>query len=134
MPFDLEGTPLQIKTDSAAGSDDEIRVYMHDLQGTFITQFRVHFSTKMEYYVGSCMTYNTYFPTQPPDDVDKIWKFTKTSTAFIMSCNGVEVLNYVFSESSYGDCVQYWSRDVEKIKFHANSDTASDYYRPKGSV
>ena len=93
-----------------------------------IASFWVQFTSLIKYRINFCNTW-TDLPTQPPDEVDKIWTFNKTSTALIISCNGVEVLNYVFSDTSNDDCVPRWSRDVEKIQFAATSDTASDYYK-----
>ena len=128
IPFDLESTPLQIKTDSAAGSGAQMVVRLYDEQKSHTSSLVIQFISPMKYRVNHCVTSYTVLPTQPPDDVDKIWTFTKTSTAFIISCNGVELLNYVFSDSSRSKCVPTWSRDVEKIDFHRN-DSASDFYR-----
>ena len=129
IPFDLESTPLQIKTDSTTGSDDEINVLLYEAGTKIIAGFYVKFSQTMQYSIRYCSSIAwTDLPTQPPDDVDKIWTFTKTSTAFIISCNGVEVLNYVFSDSSNSDCVPNWSRDVEKIGFYTWNEFAPYYY------
>ena len=87
----------------------------------------VDFESPMMYVVGSCI--RTTLPIQPPNDpVDKIWTFTKTSTAFIISCNGVELVNYKFNNSNNGNCLPAASRDVEFIKFYS-TDTSSNFYR-----
>ena len=127
IPFDLEGTPLQIRTNSTAGSGDHIWLHLYDAQDGFIF---IRFTSPMQYSIGYCTTSWPDLPTQPPHDVDKIWTFTKTNTSFIISCNGVDVLNYTFSDSSRSECVPHWSRDVENIKFDGYHDEASDYYRP----
>ena len=99
IPFDLENTPLQIKTDSTTGSTDYIEVWLYD--SNYIGRVFVKFHSPIQYHIDHCQSWID-LPTQPPDDVNKIWTFTKTDTAFIISCNGVEVLSYVFSDSSWG--------------------------------
>ena len=97
-------------------------------QGADVADFGVKFTSPVQYFVGICTAWNT-LPTQPPTDFDKTWTFTKTSTAFNISCNGVELLTYAFDDS--GDCLTTWSRDVEYIFFHFSYDSASDSYRTK---
>ena len=137
IPFDLESTPLQIKTDApAAGVTGYIWTELYDAQDEGIANFVILFISPTKYTMAKCQNDWPVLPTQPPDDVDKIWTFTKTTTALIISCNGVELLNYVFSTSSDGRCVSTWSRDVEIIQFDATRDKASDYYRklPTGKL
>ena len=130
IPFDLESTPLQIKTNSIAGSWDRISVETYTADGSWIGQVMVQFTSPVTYYIGSC-TGSTSLPVQPPDVSDKTWKILKTNTALNIECNGVEVLNYQFSDSSWTSCVPQWGGDVvKKIKF-SSSDTASNsYYTP----
>ena len=136
IPFDLEGFPLLIKTDSTFGSDDEIFVELHDKEDEnsfFYLKLRWSLSD-IQFALENCINTWTDLPTQPPNDVDKTWMFTKTSTALNISCNGVELLNYVFSDSGNSDCVSYWSRDVGYIRF-PEQDKASDQYlaQPTGT-
>eukprot|EP00116_Pleurobrachia_bachei_P006279 sb/3466541/ len=94
-----------------------------------------HLTSTEQYSIGSMMgpgscTFDTDLPVQPPVEVEKVWKFTKTETALIITCNNVEVLNYLFADSLDSSCVQKWGGDVVKeIKFDSGSDTASDFYR-----
>ena len=94
------------------------------------SHFKVSLDSPMEYWIDDCMPSNKMIdlPTQPPDNGDKTWMFTKTSTAFIISCNGVEVLNYVFSDSSKSNCQKIWSLDVEDITISNYDEVASYYY------
>ena len=129
IPWDLEGTPLQIKTDSTLGSDEYIVVMMYKKDSSYIGSVQVKFSSTVQYYIGSCSTDLTDLPVQPPVEVDKIWTITKTETAIIITCNNVEVLNFLFANGS-DSCVPRWGGDVvEKIKFSSSWDTASDFYR-----
>ena len=104
-----------------------MNVHLLGTYGSTIVIYGVGFYTPFKYWMGYCQPSWTPLSTQPPDDVDKTWTFTKTSTAFIISCNGVEVLNYVFSDSSESNCASKWSQDIVYVKF-ASYDEASDYY------
>ena len=128
IPFDLESTPLQIKTNSATGSEEKIRVVTYMSDGKFLGGVKVKFSYPMEYAIAYCTGWIT-FPTQPPDKVDKIWTIRKTATTLNIEGNGVEVLDYHFSDSSKSECVPRWGGDVVgKIMFLSN-DAASKNYR-----
>ena len=90
----------------------------------------VRFSSTIQYQIGSCITSWTDLPVQAPVEVDKIWTLAKTKTAIIITCNNVEVLNYLFEDSSENNCVTRLGGDVvEEIEFHGSQDTASDFYR-----
>nr|AFK75450.1 putative secretory peptide-40 [Pleurobrachia bachei] len=129
IPWDLEETPLQIKTDSTLGSYDKIILKMYDKDGTSTSRLGVKFSSPIEYDISSCTSDFLDLPVQPPVEVEKIWTITKTETALIIKCNGVEVLNYLFADSSNSKCITRWGVDVvEQIRFKQN-DTASDFYR-----
>eukprot|EP00116_Pleurobrachia_bachei_P011823 sb/3472085/ len=102
--WDLETTPLQIKTDSTVSSDEEIND-------------------------NAPLRLGLDLPVQPPVEVDKIWMISKTETALIITCNDVEVLNYVFADSSE-NCEFKWGGDkVDHIGIYNDYDTASDFYR-----
>ena len=129
IQFDLESTPLQIKTDSITGNDAKIEVETYTAD-TFIGGLYVMFNSPIRYYISYCASY-TDLPVQPTEEVDKIWTFRKTATSFTIECNGVEVLNYQFSDSTETYCVSKWGGDVvDQIKFRS-TDTASDSYRAK---
>ena len=130
IPFDLESTPLQIKTNSTAGSGENFRVTTLTASESSVGGLQVAFRSQVEYKMNYCVGSFTNLQAQPPDEVDKVWTISKTDTALIIECNGAEVLNYQFSSSSDTDCVSKWGGDVEKIKF-IKTDTASDSYRAK---
>ena len=136
--MDLEGTALQIKTDSTLGSGDELFPLMKDKDGNEIARLSVWFSSAIKYKIMYCTYINSNnwkdLPVQPPVEVEKVWIFTKTETALTISCNEVEVLNYQFADSSYDDCVPKWGGNVvEQISFYS-WDTASDFYRSLGKL
>ena len=129
VPFNLEVTPLQIKTDSTLGSNDKIHVMMYNKGANLLISWvAVAFSSPMKYQLAYCSDSWTDLPVQPPVDVDKIWTITKTENAYIWTCNNVEVLNYLFAESYDSRCV--WQGDiVDEIVFHPKRDSASDFFR-----
>ena len=132
IPFDWESTPLQVKTSSTAGSNVYISVAVHYPSGYQISIFYVRFEPTIKFYIYNCIEWGSdpVLPTQDSDGVDRIWTFTKTSTALIVSCNGVEMINYVFSEGSKSECASKWANDVGYVSFR-DIDKASDYYRAK---
>ena len=146
IPWDLEEKPLQIKTDSklqlGIGEIEKISVFMYVKESTsYFSYVAVKFTSIMQYRIGYC-TGNTSpdLPVQPPVETDKIWTFTKSETALIITCNNVEVLNYLFSDSSDSQCIPKLGGNVEQIEFKhdtsspTESDSASDFYRVAGMV
>ena len=89
----------------------------------------VRFQSSIRYWINYCNDYDTLV-LQLPVEADKIWTIIKTETALIITCNGVEVVNYLFADSSDERCVTRWGGDVVEIQFQgSDSDTASEYYR-----
>ena len=132
--LDLENTPLQIKTDSEVGSNEEVYVWFYSVEGHLAGGVSLYFSSPPQYYLHDCSKSRTNFPTDLPSETDKVWTITKSKIQVIIYCNDKEVANVVMSDS-YVMCSEiswwrdYWSRDVDKINFNSD-DTASDYYRP----
>ena len=134
--YDLENSPLQIRTKSEIGSNEKVRVFFYNAQDEPAGGVILIFSSPPQYKLGWCSTsYN--FPTTLPSGTDKVWTITLTRSSgvtpsVVIHCNNKEVLNVVLSDSecySISNWRDYWSRNVEKIKFDSY-DTASDYYRP----
>ena len=130
IPWDLETTPLQIKTDSELGSGESVFVNVFNNAGSGIGHVHVNFSSPMKYRIKHCIGSYTDLPVQPPVEVEKIWTIIKTETAIIITCNNVEVVSYLFADSSESNCATKWDGDiVEKIRFSGLYDTSSDFYR-----
>ena len=130
IPFDLEGTPLQIKTDTITGSGEKTSVDTYTADESYVGGVHINFASPIKYYISSCTSAWTNLPVQPTDEVEKTWTIRKTATALIIECNGVEVLNYQFSESSDNECELAWgTHEVKGIKFSKNYDDASVSYR-----
>ena len=130
IEWDLESTPLMVRTNSVLGSDDGVWV---DLCSAGGTAGRVHlrFNPTLQYYLHWCTPSWTNFPVTAPSALDKVWRINLTRTAgvrLVIHCNDVEVLNKLLSSSCKSGWDTYWNRDVTKIKFTI-LDTASDYYK-----
>ena len=63
IPHNLETTPLQIKTDSAAGSREVVYVYLYTAGGDMAGFIKFDFTSSPQYWLGYC-TYPTNFPTK----------------------------------------------------------------------
>ena len=133
--YDLENSPLQIKTNSVEGSDEETWVYFYSAQGDNGGRVYLYFTSPPQFYLDWCSASRTNFPSTLPSEVEKVWTITfKTISdvpALVLHCNDEEVLNVVISDATCGQNIwkTYWSRDVEKMQFDSR-DKASDYYRP----
>ena len=132
--YDLENSPLQIRTDSLIGSDEKVVLYFHTAGGDMAGGVGLYFTSSPQYWLRYCTTSRTNFPTALPTETDKIWTIALIKTSgirLIIKCNNKEVVNVLISDAScgYSDWSEMWSRDVGKIQF-GSSETASDYYRP----
>ena len=130
IEWDLESTPLEVRTDSVLGSDDMMWVEFHSAAG-HAGRVYLYFKSTLEYALDSCKP-RTNFPVTPTSTTDKVWRITLTRTAgvrLVIHCNEVEVLNTLLSSTcSVSAWSTYWNNDVNKIFFYS-VDTASDYYR-----
>ena len=131
IEWDIESTPLEIRTNSVPGSDDQVIVFFYPAGGV-AGGLWLYFTSTLKYSLSYCTTSRYNFPVTPPSAADKIWRITLTRTAgvrLVIHCNDVEVLNTLLSEAtcSYSQWSTNWNKDVTKIKFHS-TDTASDYY------
>ena len=132
IDYDLEKYHLQLKTNSKKSSDI-VAVDICTEDGTKITDIRMWLGTN-KYTVGSCL------PAWPdhvrmsnvPNEVDRLWKITKSSTSLIITCNDVEVVKLVYDavdKTTYPDCKTKMEQKVMKIWF-SKWDSATDLYLP----
>ena len=144
--FDLENTPLEIKTDSvaAAGSSEYIRVdffrdYVSGINAyqTYAGGVKIFLTYPPKYFLVDCSLYSQgyNFQNTPTTEVNNVWRITLTrdsvTRGLVIHCNEMEVLNVLLSDNfceGRSDWSTYWNRDVTKIKF-SSSDTASDFYK-----
>ncbi|KAL5262300.1 hypothetical protein ACHWQZ_G007879 [Mnemiopsis leidyi] len=135
IDFDLEATPLQIKTDSAVGSEDQVVVFFFSSHGGRAGGILLYFGPTLQYYIWHCQQgIYSNFLAPLPTATEKEWRVTVTRTSsvrVVIQCQDVEVANVVLSDStcscSEEDWRETWSNDVEKI-FFTDTDTATDLY------
>ena len=133
MDFDLETMPLEIKTDSAIGSKNEVKVWFYTSDDELAGRFLLFFTSTLQYKIHGCTPSRTNFTALIPDAREKIWRVTKTNTSGIrltIHCNEVEMVNIVMSNTTCGDDAwsSIWDKEIKKIHFPPG-DTASDYYK-----
>ena len=133
LDFDLENTPLEIKTDSVAGSSEKVEINFFNQQDDYAGGVKISFTSPPTYFLIDCSFYadNTFHNT-PTTDVNKLWRITLKKTVasryIVIHCNNVEVLNLVLSHTvCFSSWSTIWSRDKTKIEF-TTYDSASDYY------
>ena len=134
--FDLEATPLQIKTDTATGSKKWLAVMLQNEDGVQ-RSVRVFFSNPIQYLIGSCGAL-TKFPVDLPTEQEKIWTITRTEKGVKYECNGLEVLDYDISgcplwTSAWKDGRSTWEGNIVAI-VRLPLDNASNYFRPKSGM
>ena len=132
IEWDLESTPLEVRTNSVLGSDERVDVVFYSAEGEYAGEVNLIFTSNLQYLIDWCGTTYTNLPVTPPSADDKVWRITLTRTAgvrLVIHCNNVEVLNTLISEAtcSRSDWSTYWSRDVTKIQFHHNGLASDDY-------
>ncbi|XP_063693709.1 uncharacterized protein LOC134825463 [Bolinopsis microptera] len=132
IEWDLQSTPLEIKTNSVLGSGDKVVVDFYSAGGAYAGRVGLWFTSTPGYLINWCGMSYTNLPVNLPSPTDKVWRITLTRTAgvrVVIHCNEVEVLNILLSQAtcSNSDWSTIWIWDVAKIMFHP-ADTASDYY------
>ena len=130
--YDLDSFPLHIKTDSLAGSTENVSVQFFNAQGNLAGAINIYFDSPAQYRVYPCTNKHSDFPSSLPSVAEKNWRIALNKTIDIrvlVQCNGVDVVNELISDSKCANpnWSKYWSRDVEKIVFQ-DTDTASDLY------
>lgn len=133
LEVDLEATPLQVKADSMTGSEEHIKIWMVNKEdASFVAGILIKYSDPITFSVAGCGTTYTQFPKQLPSDQHKIWTFSKTELGMKIEVNGIEVLDYHYTESQ---CGASWKRlkelNIHYIKFDNVHSEAVDFYRLK---
>ena len=132
--YDLENSPLQIRTYSVVGSDEKVQLRFYTAGNDNAGGVELRLTSPPQYWLNWCSTSWTNFPTALPTETDKIWTIILSRTSDVrltIYCNNKEVLNVLMSAAtcSDNDWSEMWSRDVGKI-WSSYEDKASDFYRP----
>ena len=127
--IDLVTTPLEIKTDSTAGSSDVIIVHFLDAQMEPALLVNIYFEDPIQYQLMNCMASKQPLSNVPTEQ-DKVWKIIRTLDRVKIECNGVVVTDFNIA-SCTDDMKWFYERNIAKVTFGLD-DTASDIFRKTG--
>ena len=128
--LEMEKIPLQILTDSKIGSGDMVGVDWTNAELFNSGGLKLHFSDQIQYELTRC-TKKRLPLSNVPEERKKVWTIYRTSDGLKVECNGVVVADFKITSCTHHEKWVY-ERDQAKIIF-LTTDTASDFYRPKGS-
>ena len=135
IPHNMQTPPLQIKTDSTAGSGEQVIVSFYTVGGDYAGGIGVYFHSRPWYSLAFCKS-PADLPSTLPSDINKVWVITKLpGPRLTVQCNDVTVVDLTMSDDTCSDSNwrEYWTKQIEQIKF-ASWDTASDeYWAPPGN-
>lgn len=107
VPWNLNNNPFQFKSTQDSG---QIAIFLSS--GITKTGFNIN---PAGYYMMYYCIHTAPFPVDIPTDSEKIWTVvfkSETITATLqLFCNGVEVLNFVFSDAACTNIVADWRWD-----------------------
>ena len=138
IPFDLETTPLEIKT-GIVKTGTQIAIDFNKDSGYSTGAILIEFGVSpAKFRIIRCSAKGSWTPFNQLIlfSAKKVWRFTKTRTAlgigFMIHCNDLELLDIVISglTCTDGDWRRWTGEVTRKIFFHGTYDRASDYYRP----
>ncbi|KAL5263222.1 hypothetical protein ACHWQZ_G008564 [Mnemiopsis leidyi] len=134
---DLENFPLEILSNSELGGNEQIKVDLFDANKSRISYMVLNFREIAQHellWVIFCAT-TKISKSVLPDTPNNVWKVTKTTSSIQLHCNGENVAEVNFDESSdessssiSGECKDLVKRDVHYIKIQ-KEDTASDFLK-----
>ena len=109
IEHDLDTYPLEIKTDSEIGSGHVINICFYVSSETDVENWRnvghikIVFNNPMKHLISPCRNTLTTFDLAVPEETNKIWVITKTSTRLLITCNSVEVVRGGGLMTTFGD-------------------------------
>lgn len=137
VDFDLENTPLEIKTEGENSNNRYLYIFFYTAAG-YAGGLQLEFEyTRVMYAFNGCSGKLHNFPTPPSASMVKDWRLTlqrkSGSVQFTIHCNGKQVLDVPISESTCAKKKDYkknWTKKpVKKIEIYSSGFDA-DYYRP----
>ena len=139
IPYDLESTPLEIRTNRDFEKKDEFKVSVYGKENSIYGVIGIRWDTyPPRYRFSNCMKVfsNNFLTTlNLPSGSEKVWRITVGKSLDTRSvqihCNDVEVLNIEMSDRLCGvvSWRDYWMQDREQITFD-KQDTVCASYRP----
>ena len=138
IDYDLENSPLFIKTKSEVGSYEKVQLDFFSETGDGAGRIYITFGENPDYQLWGCNSLNNdwddFLNPDPFSETDKILKIALTRNSdmgvkLVIDCNNEEVLNMQISAPTCSEVTweNYWNFAVKKIKFN-KWDSASDQY------
>ena len=128
MDYSIGAVPLQLRTNSRLGSNDVlvIRFKSRDQEPSL----KIIFSDTPAYQISSCTGGPVDFTMS--DGEEHVWTVYKRGGSLNLLCEGEQIFNYLFKDSSIDGCAEKFSF-VEAFAV-GSDDTATDQYRadPRG--
>ena len=137
--FDLQNSPLRVKTKSSIGSKDDMRIFFFDADSAKAGGFKLRLETKPKYRLEYCQSKDVTInlPASLTDAEETIWKITLTSApGVILHGNDEEIFNIQLSDTicKNTNWRRYWSRVPKKIDFTSNFKNNDFYFHPTGNL
>ena len=139
IPFDLEATSLEIKTNSVPGRGDRLKVKFYS-NGNYAGNFYLYLGGSgtlfgIHYCITDGVVTTNLTPTADHVMVFRITRISGDHPRVIVHCNDVEILNIELSETvcNHSMWKHYWRTAVNRIKFDSG-DRASDSFRPSAGI
>ncbi|KAL5258124.1 hypothetical protein ACHWQZ_G012922 [Mnemiopsis leidyi] len=133
--FNLESTSLELMTGGVDGSGKQVHImFFNDNSGNSAGEIKLFFTSPPLFEIVDCTDKDNRlsYETSPPSGSQRIWRITKTSgnkgRQLILHCDNVPVVNIMLSDCP-NSLKDRWSKEVTKMAFHEQEDTASLYYR-----
>ena len=135
IDYDLENSPIEVKTNSLPGSGDVVGLYLYKDQWTQAGGIVLRFAdSPPTFTLNTCTSSQRAYLTELPSGSYKVWKITLSRISgarkLVIHCNDLEVVNILMSDENCGraEWRDQWSIDVMKISFQT-WDSASEGYR-----
>ena len=131
--YDIETTPLRIRTNSVLGSGDKVEASFYTSQEKCAGGVTFWFTSPPKYHIHWCGSW-TNFSTDLSNANRKVWMISKIKSSQTIRleilCDKKEVLNTEWFASDNNDCTTYWSRDVARVHLNDHVNTDTDHCRP----
>ena len=127
IPLDLTQNSLIVRTFSLHG---RIRWMTGSESTRNVGKMTIFLSSRgrMRYMIEGC-TFGRFTVEPAIHSEVLIWKFIKTETSLVVYCNEVEVLNYLFADSTRPYCQLTWDgAENSGLIVFSRKDSASKYY------
>ena len=139
--YNLDETPLEIKSNTAKGTADKYIWF----SGTIAEHIDTDLKDRSEFnlaivledfsaWVSYCNRLGEVFFDPEPHTTEVVWTVFKTSEELVFECNGVFCLRYTYNSSTMDDirCTAFKQPTIE-IYFQDYHGQAAEQYRASGT-